>query len=364
MSSVWGRNIKISIFGESHSGAIGVVINGLPAGLKIDFDRVCASMKRRMPSCAAYSTARKETDAVEIVSGLFNGCTTGTPLCGFIKNKDAHSADYEELKYKIRPSHADHTGFVKYDGFQDYRGGGHFSGRLTAPLVFAGSIAEQWLEQSDILVRAHISSIGTVKDRPFSSQPDARDLNGLLKKDFPVLDDRAGKEMMEVISLAKSDLDSIGGVVECIATPMPQGLGDPIFDSLESVVAGMLFSIPAVKGVEFGAGFGIAEMRGSQANDAPVMHSGSILYKTNHNGGVLGGISNGMPLIVRAALKPTASIAAMQETVDLLLKENTTIQIKGRHDACIVPRAVEVVRCALALCLADLLLEDKKYDRT
>ncbi len=364
MSSVWGRNIKISIFGESHSAAIGIVVNGLPAGLKIDLDRVHAAMKRRMPVSAAYSTARKETDAVEIVSGFFNGCTTGTPLCGFIKNKDSHSADYDELKYKPRPSHADLTGYIKYGGFQDHRGGGHFSGRMTAPLVFAGSIAEQWLEQSGILVRAHIYSIGPVKDRPFNSQPDARDLEGLLYKDFPVLDDRAGKEMMEIVTLAKSDLDSIGGVVECIAAPMPAGLGDPMFDSLETIVAGMLFSIPAVKGVEFGTGFAIAGMRGSQANDAPSMEHGEIIYKSNHNGGVLGGISNGMPLIVRAALKPTASIAATQETVDMLTKENTTLQIKGRHDACIVPRAVEVVRCAVALCLADLLMEDKKYDRT
>lgn len=362
MSSMWGRNIKISLFGESHSAAIGVVIDGLPAGIAIDLDGIAACMKRRKPVGAAYSTQRKETDAVEVVSGLFEEHTTGSPLCGIIRNKDAHSADYDELRYRPRPSHADHTAYLKYDGFQDYRGGGHFSGRLTAPLVFAGAVAEQLILRSGIHVGAHIYSIGGCQDTPFGEKTSIADLAALKEKAFPVLDDAVGAQMQHQISLAKMDLDSIGGVVECAAVPVPPGLGDPIFGNLESVVSGLLFSIPAVKGVEFGDGFAITRLRGSQANDAPVIRKESVAYKTNHNGGVLGGISNGMPLIVRAALKPTPSISAEQETVDLQTMEDTTIQIKGRHDACIVPRAVEAVRCAVALALADLLLEDKKYD--
>jgi chorismate synthase len=362
MSSIWGKNLKISVFGESHSSAIGVVVDGLPAGIGIDFEKVDASLKRRMPVSADYSTARKETDEVEILSGFFNGHTTGTPLAGIIRNRDAHSADYDELRTKPRPSHADHTGFVKYDGFGDYRGGGHFSGRLTAPIVFAGSIAEQWLVQKGICIGAHIASIGEYSDTPFSIQTAAQDIRVLLGKAIAVIDDHAGKKMLEAVSHAKEQGDSVGGVVECIAIGLPAGLGDPIFDSVESVLAGMMFSIPAVKGMEFGAGFSISKMRGSEANDAPVFMNGRITYKTNHNGGVLGGITNGMPLIFRTAFKPTASIASEQDTIDLLSKENTTIKIKGRHDACIVPRAVEVVRCAAALCLADLMLEGKKYD--
>lgn len=362
MSSVWGRNIKISIFGESHSSAIGVVVDGLPAGLQIDLERVAACMKRRQPVGAAYSTQRKETDAVEVVSGLFEGHTTGTPLCGIIRNKDSHSADYNELRYRPRPSHADHTAYLKYDGFQDYRGGGHFSGRLTAPLVFAGAIAEQLIERAGVHVGAHIYSIGDCLDTAFTDKTGAADLDVLLQKAFPVLDDEAGAKMQHAVSLAKMDLDSIGGIVECAAFPMPKGLGDPMFGSMEGIVSGLLFSIPAVKGVEFGDGFAISHLRGSKANDAPVICDKEVSYKTNHNGGALGGISNGMPLIVRVALKATPSISAEQETVDLQTMENTTIQIKGRHDACIVPRAVEAVRCAVALALADMLLEDKKYD--
>lgn len=362
MSSVWGRNIKISLFGESHSNSIGVVLDGLPAGIPVDMDRVAACLKRRKPAGAAYSTQRKETDAVEVVSGLFGGYTTGTPLCGIIKNKDAHSADYNELQYRPRPSHADHTAYIKYGGFQDFRGGGHFSGRLTAPLVFAGAIAEQLLDRAGIHVGAHVYSIGSAVDSSFTSSTSIQELDCLLQKAFPVLDDAAGKKMLHEVSLAKMDMDSIGGVVECMALPMPQGLGDPMFESLESIVSSLLFSIPAVKGVEFGEGFAISRMRGSVANDAPVMNGDAVSYKTNHNGGVLGGISNGMPLILRVAFKPTPSIAAEQETVDLQTRVNTTIQIKGRHDACIVPRAAEAVRCAVALCLADMILEDKKYD--
>jgi len=362
MSSVWGRNLKISVFGESHSSAIGVIMDGLPAGIRIDMEKVNASMKRRMPKSADYSTARKEYDNVEILSGFFNGHTTGTPLACMIKNTDAHSHDYEDLRFKPRPSHADHTGYVKYDGFGDYRGGGHFSGRLTAPIVFAGSIAEQWLSEKGICIGAHIASIGEYADDDFTQDTTIQDFDSLPDKDLAVLNDMAGKKMMEAVSLAKAQGDSIGGVIECFATGVPAGLGDPFFDSAESVISQMMFSIPAVKGVEFGAGFSISKMRGSEANDAPLIKDGKIIYKTNRNGGILGGITNGMPLVFRVAVKPTASIAAEQDTVDIIKKENTTVTIKGRHDACIVPRAVEVVRCATALCLADLLLEDRKYD--
>jgi chorismate synthase len=364
MSSIWGKNIKISVFGESHSGAIGVVIDGLPPGIRLDLKRVAASMKRRMPVLANYSTTRREADEVEIVSGFFNGYTTGTPLTGIIRNKDAHSADYEEMKNKPRPSHADLTGSLKYRGFNDYRGGGHFSGRLTAPIVFAGSVAEQWLAESGVHVGAHILSIGDATDTPFTDEIAADDIAALRRKDFAVLDDTAGQKMRDAISGAKALEDSLGGVIECIAVGVPAGIGDPMFESVESVVAGMLFSIPAVKGIEFGAGFSIAQKKGSEANDAPAFRGGFLSYKSNNNGGVIGGIANGMPVIFRAALKPTPSIAAEQDTVDLSLKQNTKLKIKGRHDACIVPRAVEVLRCAFALCLADLMLEDKKYDRS
>jgi chorismate synthase len=361
MSSIWGKNLKISIFGESHSGGIGVVVDGLPAGIELNMEKVYESMKRRMPVSADYSTARKETDSVEILSGFFNGFTTGTPLAGIIRNHDTHSADYEELKVKPRPSHADHTGYVKYGGYGDYRGGGHFSGRLTAPIVFAGSIAEQWLAESGIFIGAHIASIGEVEDADFSDHINPLEIASMLKKEFAVLDEEQGIKMREIISRAKEQGDSVGGTIECVVVGVPVGLGDPIFDGVESIISQMMFSIPAVKGVEFGAGFGLATMRGSSANDAPTLSGGRITYKTNNNGGVLGGISNGMPIVFRAAIKPTASIAAKQETVDLLKKENTTLKITGRHDSCIVPRAVEVVRCGASLCLADLLLEDKKY---
>lgn len=361
MSSMWGRNIRISIFGESHSGAIGVVLDGLPAGISLNMQRVQSCMQRRRPMAgAAHSTQRAEADTPEILSGLFAGKTTGTPLCCIIRNSDTRSDDYEELRRKPRPSHADLTAGVKYRGFQDYRGGGHFSGRLTAPLVFAGAVAEHILDRADIRVGAYIRSIGSIEDATTANVL-SEDLEKIINKPFPVLDEDAGTQMQEEIAVMQERLDSAGGIVECVAD-IPCGLGDPIFGGVESVIAALLFAIPAVKGVEFGDGFAISRIPGSRANDAPVIVNGKVSYKTNHNGGVLGGISNGMPLVVRTAFKPTPSIGARQETVDLDAMQNTTLHITGRHDVCIVPRAVEVVRCAVALCLADMLLEDKKYD--
>lgn len=360
MSSNWGRNIKISIFGESHSKAIGVVVDGLPSGLKLDEEFIRDRMSKRAPVKSAYSTARNEKDAYEIESGFFNGYTTGTPLCAVIKNSDRHSKDYDELKIKPRPSHADYTGMQRYGGFNDYRGGGHFSGRLTAPLVFAGAVCEHILREKGITVGAHIYSIGEACDKPFDENLTAENLKNLMEDNFPVLDESAKEKMRELVAQTKENGDSIGGVIECCALGLPAGMGDPMFEGAESIIASMLFGVPAVKGVEFGKGFEISKMLGSAANDGLEFKNGEITYSSNNNGGILGGITNGMPLIVRAAIKPTPSISKEQNTVDLSKKENSKLIIKGRHDSCIVPRAAEVVRAAVCVCLADMVLESRK----
>lgn len=356
MSGTWGNRLKLSIFGESHGEAVGIVVDGLPPGLVVDPALIERDMARRAPGQGWMSTKRREPDRVRIVSGVYEGRTTGTPVCGLIENTDTRPSDYGGLEDLARPGHADYTGFVKYGGYNDRRGGGHFSGRLTAPLVFAGALARRFLSDRGVTVAARIARLGGVDDAPVEKVDEAL-LSGWLKSGFPACDARRTEAMQERVREAQAGADSVGGVVECVAAGLRAGWGDPFFDSLESRIASLLFSVPAVKGVEFGAGFAIADMRGSQANDAFATEDGNIVTKTNHNGGVLGGISTGMPLIVRAAVKPTPSIGKRQRTVDMKTGAPAEIGIKGRHDPCIVPRAVPVIEAAVLLALADAALE-------
>lgn len=366
--NIWGRNLRLSIFGESHGEGIGIVIDGLPPGFSVDMEGVNFHMARREPGQSELTTPRKEADQVEILSGIFNGVTTGAPLCGIIRNRNIRSQDY--TKDLPRPGTADLTAHIKYEGYNDYRGGGHFSGRLTAPLTFAGSIVRQMLEAKGIYIGAHILQIGTCRDEAFagietylseaseSARPiDAELLKTLTRTDFPLLDATKEKEMKETILQAAKEKDSVGGIIECAACGQPAGLGSPFFDSLESSLSSMMFSIPGAKGIEFGDGFGMASMRGSEANDPLYYEEGKIIMRSNHSGGINGGITNGMPILLRVAFRPTASIGKEQKTVDLKTKENKVIEVTGRHDPCIVPRAVVVVESALALCLMDHMLE-------
>lgn len=358
MSGVWGNKIKLSIFGESHGKAIGIVIDGLKPGIEIDIEYIKNEMKRRAPGNSLLSTPRKETDKFDILSGYFNGRTTGTPLSAIILNNNTRSRDYEKTASLLRPGHADFTGNVRYRGFNDYRGGGHFSGRITAPLVFAGAICKKILEDKGILIGSHIKSIGAIEDGscfdPVSISKE--DILKLSKSKFPVLDEVKGKDMEESILKVKKEGDSVGGVIETVVVNLPAGIGEPFFDSVESSISHLLFSIPAVKGVEFGEGFNIASMKGSEANDEYYILEESIMKThTNNNGGVLGGITNGMPVIFRTAIKPTPSIAKTQKTVDIKKKQNTFLKIEGRHDPCIVPRAVPVVEAVAAIGILNLM---------
>lgn len=356
MSSTWGNNIKISVFGESHSEAIGVVIDGLEAGIELDLDEISFEMGRRAPGKNAMSTSRNESDAPEIVSGFFNGKTTGTPLCAVIKNQNTRSQDYERTKNLIRPGHADFTGFVKYNGFNDYRGGGHFSGRLTAPIVFAGAICKQILEKEDIKIGAHIKQIADVCDKSFDfTNIDAKIIDNLKSKELAFLEEAKENDAKERILAAKNDLDSVGGIIECAVIGLYSGIGNPMFDSVESVLSHILFSIPSVKGVEFGSGFSFADMRGSEANDSFYYDGDIIKTKTNNNGGINGGITNGMPIVFRTVIKPTPSIAKKQKTIDISAGCDAEIEIVGRHDPCIVQRAVPVIEAATAIAIYDLI---------
>lgn len=356
MSSSWGRSIKYAIFGESHGEGIGIIIDGLPAGLQLDMEFIEAEMRRRKPGNSPFTTARQEPDSLEFLSGVFNQKTTGAPLCAFIRNINQHSKDYDAVKNLMRPGHADYTAYVKYHGFNDYRGGGHFSGRLTAPMVFAGAIAKQLLVKQGIKLYSHIYNIGKIQDTSFLdiNLTDST-LSQLYEMPLPVMNSTALAEMSMEIHNAKAAGDSIGGSIEVAACDMPGGLGDPFFDSLESTIAHLVFSIPGVKGIEFGTGFAMTELRGSQCNDQYYVNSGAVSTYTNHCGGILGGISNGMPLIFRAAFKPTASIAKEQSTINIETMENTSIKVTGRHDPCIVPRAVAVVEASAAIAILDAL---------
>ena len=356
MSGITGMNIKMAIYGESHGRSIGVVLDGLPPGLQIDEEEIAREMARRAPGQNALSTARKEQDAVSIESGFFNGFTTGTPLCARIANSDQHSKDYSILADKMRPGHADYAGRVHYQGFNDYRGGGHFSGRITAPLVFAGAVAKQALAQQGIVVGAHILQLQDVQEKRFNplGVTDA-ELQQLASKSFAVMDDAVGEVMQQRILQAKAELNSVGGVIEAMALHLPVGIGAPFFDSVESRLSQALFSVPAVKGVEFGDGFGFAALTGAEANDAMHYVDGRVECLTNHNGGITGGLTNGMPLVLRVAIKPTPSIAREQKTVSLKEQKDTTLTIVGRHDPCIAPRAACVVNAVTALVIADML---------
>ena len=353
-----GNKLKVTVFGQSHAPAIGCVIDGLPAGFAPDMDRVAAFMARRAPGQNAWSTPRKEGDTPEVLSGLVDGRTCGAPVAMVIHNGDQHSRDYSGLKRTPRPSHADYTAIIKYGENYDIRGGGQFSGRLTAPLCFAGAFALQLLGQRGITVAAHIGQIENIVDAPPDFAAVKReDLEVLLHKPFPVFDDTAGMNMRQAIEAARMEQDSVGGVIRCFVLGLPAGVGEPMFGGVENRLAAALFGIPAVRGVSFGTGFAAAGMRGSVHNDPFVMEDGRVRTRTNHAGGVLGGITSGMPLVVNIAVKPTASISREQETVDLETKENAPLVIHGRHDPCIVPRAVPVAEAVTALMVLDMMLE-------
>lgn len=357
MSGMWGNKLKVSIFGESHGAGIGITIDGLPSGVEIDMDEVMNEMARRAPGKSKLSTARKEGDKPEILSGVFEGKTTGTPLCGIIRNLDMHSKDYGKLKDLMRPGHADYTGFVKYHGFNDYRGGGHFSGRITAPLVFAGAICKQVLRNKGINIGAHVKSIGNVKDKSFDEVDLNVDLfNELKTKELPLLMPEKEEEMRNIVLEARQDLDSVGGTIECSVIGVDAGVGNPFFDSVESTLAHLMFSVPAVKGIEFGKGFEMSELRGSQCNDEYYYEDGKVKTYTNNNGGILGGITNGMPILFKVGIKPTPSIAKKQKTIDISTKENSELEIVGRHDPCIVQRAVPVIEAVTAIGILDLIM--------
>ena len=349
--------MRYSIFGESHGSAIGVVLEQVPPGLVLDREAISKEMARRAPGKSPLSTARKEADVPEILSGVFDGKTTGTPLCAIIHNSDHHSKDYAKTRFLARPSHGDYTGFVRYQGCNDYRGGGHFSGRLTAPLVFAGAVAKQLLAQRGITVGAHISQIGTVKDKSFAdTQLTPTLFQTLSEKAFPTVDDQAGAAMQAEILQAREELDSIGGAIQCAVLGLPVGVGSPDLGcNVEGVLAQHLFAVPAVKGISFGAGFAFASMRGSQANDPFCMDGGQVKTRTNHSGGVNGGISNGMPVLFQVAIRPTPSIGQEQNTINFSTMEDAKLTIQGRHDPCIVHRAVPVIEAAAALAICELL---------
>ncbi len=349
-----GDKLSVTAFGESHGPAIGAVIEGLPSGFAPDMDLIKAEMARRAPQDTEWSTRRKEADAFEVISGMCDGVLTGAPLTVMIKNTDARSKDYSSLKINPRPGHADYTAHAKYGGMHDIRGGGHFSGRLTAPIVFAGALAKQILAKKSIAVAAHIAAIKGISDTLISGFDSA--LLSVKDKAFPVIDDQTGEKMLAVIKQAHEDRDSVGGIVECAVFGLPAGIGGPLFDGLEGSISKAMFGIPAVKGVAFGAGFDYADMNGSDANDAFYYDDG-VKTKTNNCGGILGGISNGMPVVFKTVFKPTPSIAKPQQTVNLDTKEVTIIEIKGRHDPCVVPRAVPVVEAVTAIVVLDEILK-------
>ncbi|WP_294486470.1 chorismate synthase [uncultured Ruminococcus sp.] len=359
MSSTWKNNISFTIFGESHGPAIGVCMDNVPPGESIDVDKIYKFMARRAPKKDGTTTMRKESDIPQIISGYHNGKTTGTPLVAMIANNDQHSQDYNNISKLARPGHADYTGALRYRGFNDIRGGGHFSGRLTAPLCFAGAVAQQILEKRGIYVGAHIAEIHGITDKSFDPINTSRqDIIELKEKDFPVIIDVQGNEMKKEILHAREEQDSVGGIIECIAINVPAGIGSPIFDGLENSIAQLIFGIPAVKGLEFGAGFDVAKMTGSENNDEfYVNERGIVVTKTNSHGGILGGISSGMPITLRVAIKPTPSISRPQETIDYSAMKNETLVVKGRHDPCIVPRAVPCVEAAVNLAVLSHMLE-------
>ena len=351
MSSIYnGAVLRLSVFGQSHAEAVGMTLEGLPAGLPVDPDALQSFLNRRAPGRNEWSTSRREEDCPEFLCGLKDGKTCGAPLTAIIRNRNTRSGDYEQLRCLPRPGHADYTAQLRYGGFQDVAGGGHFSGRLTAPLCIAGGILLQMLEAKGIRVEARIRAIAGIRDdSPFTES--------VAEKAFPTVSDEAGEQMKAAIQAARAEGDSVGGIVECVIRGVPGGLGSPMFDGVENRIAQLAFAIPAVKGVEFGSGFQAAEMRGSENNDPYTVEDGCVVTCTNHAGGILGGITTGMPVVFRVAVKPTPSIASPQQTVNLDTMQPETLRIGGRHDPCIVPRAVPVVEAVAAIAVADLILE-------
>lgn len=361
MSSTYGESLKLSIFGQSHGAAIGMTLDGIPAGLPVDMDALQRFLSRRAPGQNNWSTPRKEADAPEFLSGLVDNRTCGAPIAAIIRNSNTRSGDYSNLHDCPRPGHADFTAQVKYDGYQDVAGGGHFSGRLTAALCIAGGLCKQWLEEMGIRIGAHIQQIHGIDDHHFDPVSPQLDK---IREDFPVLNAACGEQMRDEIAKARSEGDSVGGIIECAITGLPIGLGDPMFGGMEGRIAQIVYGIPAVKGVEFGAGFQVAQMYGSQNNDDYTIKDGNVITTTNNAGGILGGITNGMPLILRAAIKPTPSIYKPQQSISISRMEEIPLQIQGRHDPCIVPRAVPVVEAAAAIAVYDALLsQPPKYRR-
>lgn len=360
MSSTYGDNLKLSIFGQSHAPAVGMTLDGIPAGFPVDPEKLQAFLNRRAPGQNDWSTPRREEDRPEFLSGLFEGFTCGAPIAAVIHNKNTRPKDYSSLKDCPRPGHADYTAQIKYGGYQDFAGGGHFSGRLTAPLCIAGGLCLQWLEEMGITVSAHITRIGHVTDSLFN--PLQPEVDSILPH-FPVLSEQAEVEMKQEIANARASQDSVGGIIECAIVGLPAGIGEPMFGGIESKLAQILYGIPAIKGVEFGAGFAAAGMLGSENNDSFRMNGSDVSLSSNNAGGILGGISSGFPVIFRAAIKPTPSIGRLQETVSIGSKENMPLEIKGRHDPCIVPRAVPVVEAAAAIAVFDLILCNTQASR-
>lgn len=361
MSSLFNGGISVSIFGESHGRGIGVVLDNLPAGEPLDFEEIGKFMARRAAKKDGTSTLRLEKDLPEVLSGFYEGRTTGTPLAAVIFNAEQHSADYNNISHIARPAHADYTGFLRYNGANDPRGGGHFSGRITAPLVFAGAVCAQILKRRGITTGAHIRLLHGISDEAFDPMNvTAEQLEAVKSRSFPVLSDEAEEKMRAEILSAREQLNSVGGVIECAAVGMPAGVGSPMMDGLENVISRLVFAIPAVKGIEFGNGFGCADMFGSENNDEFALRDGKVVTLTNNHGGILGGISSGMPVIFRAAFKPTPSISRPQNSVDFKEMTEQELVIKGRHDPCVVPRAVPCVEAALNIALVSALSSEGK----
>ena len=354
MSSSYGENLRVHIFGESHGPAVGVTVEGIPAGEAVDLAELRRFLDRRAPGRNAWSTPRKEADVPEFLSGLREGKTCGTPLTAILKSANTRSGDYDALRDVPRPGHADYTAWVKYGESRDSRGGGHFSGRLTAPLCVAGGICLQLLAREGITIISRVAAIGGVRDEGELTASTA-------EKAFPTVSDSAGEAMRSAIAAARAEGASLGGVIECAVLGLPAGLGDPMFDGMENRIAAAVFGVPAVKGIEFGAGFTAAGLRGSENNDAFSVENGRIITESNHCGGILGGITDGMPLTFRAAVKPTPSIARPQQSVDLNTGEIVPLTVTGRHDPCIVPREVPCLEAAAAIAVYDALLAQRKY---
>lgn len=358
MGAIWGNKLKLSIFGESHGVGVGINIDGIPSGIRLNFDEIKKFLERRAPGRDEFSTSRKESDNFEILSGILDNVTTGAPVCILIRNNNIISKDYSELKEIMRPNHSDYPAHIKYSGYNDIRGGGHFSGRLTAPLVFTGAIAREILKQKNIEIGARIKRIGKIEDK--KEILCLNELKKLQTKKLAVLDDGILELMTKEIEIAKKNGNSIGGIIETFAFNLPVGLGEPFFDSVESTISHLAFSVPSVKGIEFGKGFEFGESFGSDVTDEYYYDGDIIKTKMNNNGGVLGGLTTGMPLNFRVVIKPTPSISKTQKTINVKEKHECQLNIKGRHDACIVPRVVVVIEAITAIALLDYILQEGK----